>query len=116
MIRFTKCCGREKTRSKSFNQNYVLVRRLSSNCLMRSTDGEQTGNAIGLKVKTMNKLTSLLRLTGYILAFIACEFFLHYIQTKVEIGTPATVSLRAMEWMSAPFYDAADKLKGAIRR
>ena len=49
----------------------------------------------------MDKLTSLLKLTGYILAFIACEFLLHYIQTKIEIGTAATFSLRAMEWMSA---------------
>jgi hypothetical protein len=55
----------------------------------------------GLNIKTMKKLKSLLLLTGYILAFIACEYFLHYIQTKVEIGTAATVSLRAMEWMSA---------------
>ena len=55
----------------------------------------------GLKVKTMNKLKSLLNLFLFSVAFIGCEFFLHYIQTKVEIGTAAAISLRAMEWMSA---------------
>jgi hypothetical protein len=49
----------------------------------------------------MDKLTSLLKLTGYILAFIVCEFVLHYIQTKIEIGTAATFCLRGMEWLSA---------------
>lgn len=32
---------------------------------------------------------------------MVCEFLLHYIQTKIEIGTAAAVCLRAMEWMSA---------------
>ncbi len=49
----------------------------------------------------MNKLKSLLYLFLFLLTFIVCEFLLHYIQTKIEIGTAAAVSLRAMEWMSA---------------
>lgn len=49
----------------------------------------------------MNKLKSLLNLFLFLLAFTVCEFFLHYIQTKIEIGTAAAYSLRAMEWMSA---------------
>ena len=49
----------------------------------------------------MNKLKSLLNLFLFLLTFIVCEFLLHYIQTKIEIGTAAAVSLRAMEWMSA---------------
>lgn len=49
----------------------------------------------------MNKLKSLLNLFLFLLAFIVCEFLLHYIQTQIEIGTAAAVSLRAMEWMSA---------------
>lgn len=48
-----------------------------------------------------NKLKSLLYLFLFLLTFIVCEFLLHYIQTKIEIGTAAAVSLRAMEWMSA---------------
>lgn len=47
-----------------------------------------------------NKLKSLLYLFLFLLTFIVCEFLLHYIQTKIEIGTAAAVSLRAMEWMS----------------
>lgn len=49
----------------------------------------------------MKKLKSLLNLFLFLLAFIVCEFLLHYVQTKVEIGTAAAVSFRAMEWMSA---------------
>lgn len=47
------------------------------------------------------KLKSLLNLFLFLLAFIVCEFLLHYVQTKVEIGTAAAVSFRAMEWLSA---------------
>lgn len=62
----------------------------------------------------MNKLKSLLNLFLFLLAFTVCEFVLHYIQTKVEIGTPATVCLQAMEWMSAAgaFIETAELVFG----
>lgn len=69
-----------------------------------------------------DKIKSLLYLFLFSLTFIVCEYLLHFIQTKIEIGTAAAFSLRAMEWMSAigALIEAAElvfgiEVKGKIK-
>lgn len=49
----------------------------------------------------MDKIKPLFKLTAYIVTFIVCECFLHYLQSILVIGLVPSVTLRVMETISA---------------
>jgi len=45
----------------------------------------------------MDKITSLLTITVFTLLFIGCECLIHYVQSFMEIGYVAAITLRLIE-------------------